>query len=430
VRIDLPYGRGTLPVEFPDDATDVVLPRPAEALPDARAVLEAALRAPINMLPLRERLRRGDTVAISVCDHTRPQPREPMLRALLDELPGVRDEDITVLVATGTHRASTRDELRAMFGAELAGRLRIENHDCVASEHVALGTVTGLYGGDVDVAVDRRWVAADIRLTTGFVEPHFFAGFSGGPKMVTPGLAALHTVQQLHNVARIGSPDAIWGVVEGNPVHDAIRAAAALAPPTMVFDVLLDRTHRITHAFAGELDATHRAACATARQIAMQPVAQRYPVIVTTNGGYPLDQNLYQAVKGMRSAAQVAAEGALIISAAECADGMPAGSPFAEQVLSGRSPQQVLDDLAAGADVPEQWQLQVLAQLQTRFRIGLHCAGISAGDLGRAGLEPVADVAAAVGAALADAGPGARVCVLPSGAETIPYVEREASVTG
>jgi len=423
MRIDLPYGRGVIPVKFDDEVTDVVLPRPAETLPGTGEVLAAALRDPIGAPPLRERVRRGDTVAISVCDHTRPQPREPMVRALLDELHGVRDEDITVLVATGTHRASAPSELRAMFGAELAARLRIENHDCVESAHVDLGTVTGLFGGDVDVAVDRRWVDADIRLTTGFVEPHFFAGFSGGPKMVTPGLAALHTVQQLHNVARIGSPDAIWGVVEGNPVHDAIRAAAALAPPTMVFDVLLDRTHRITHAFAGELTATHRVACATARQIAMQPVAQRYPVVVTTNGGYPLDQNLYQAVKGMRSAAQVAADGALIISAAACSDGMPTGSPFEAQVLSGRSPQQVLDELAAGADVPEQWQLQVLAQLQTRFRLGLHCDGITAADLSRAGLEPIADVAAAVQAALADAGPGARVCVLPSGAETIPYVK-------
>jgi nickel-dependent lactate racemase len=226
----------------------------------------------------------------------------------------------------------------------------------------------------------------------------------------------------LHNVARIASPSAIWGVVEGNPVHDAIRAAAALAPPTMIFDVLLDRAHRITHALAGEMFATHAAACALAREIAMQPVAQRYPVVVTTNGGYPLDQNLYQAVKGMRSAAQVAADGGLIICVAECSDGLPDDSPFAEQVLSGRSPEQVLADLAAGADVPEQWQIQVLAQLQTRFRIGLHCAGIPDAALERAGLEPIPDVAAAVSTALAGAGPGARACVLPSGAETIPYV--------
>jgi nickel-dependent lactate racemase len=428
MRIDLPYGRGLLPVNFADDVTDVVVPASPSAVPVADDVLAAALRAPIGVPPLSKRVRRGNRVAISVCDHTRPQPRARMLRALLEQLPAVRDEDITVLVATGTHRASTRDELRTMFGPELIERLRIENHDCLASDHISVGTVAGLHGGDVDVALNRRWVEADIRLTTGFVEPHFFAGFSGGPKMVAPGLAALHTVQQLHNVARIASPRAIWGVVEGNPVHDAIRAAAAFAPPTMAFDVLLDRTHRISHAFAGEMAQTHRRACATARDIAMQPVGQRYPVVVTTNGGYPLDQNLYQAVKGMRSAAQVAADGALIICVAECGDGIPDDSPFAAQLLNGRSPQQVLTDLAAGAELPEQWQIQVLAQLQIQYRLGVHCAGIPAFDLNHAGLEPVDDVAAAVSAALTAAGPAARVCVLPSGAETIPYVSGSVSV--
>jgi nickel-dependent lactate racemase len=172
---------------------------------------------------------------------------------------------------------------------------------------------------------------------------------------------------------------------------------------------------------------THRAACTAAREIAMQPVAQRYPVVITTNGGYPLDQNLYQAVKGMPSAAQVAAEGALILCVAECSDGLPDDSPFAEQLLSGRTPQQALAELAAGADVPEQWQLQVLAQLQTTFRIGLHCAGIDAANLAVAGIEAVDDVAVAVRHALAAAGPEARVCVLPSGAETIPYVSGNAA---
>jgi nickel-dependent lactate racemase len=172
---------------------------------------------------------------------------------------------------------------------------------------------------------------------------------------------------------------------------------------------------------------THRAAYTAAREIAMQPVAQRYPVVITTNGGYPLDQNLYQAVKGMRSAAQVAAEGALIVCVAECSDGLPDDSPFAVQLLSGRTPQQALAELAAGAEVPEQWQLQVLAQLQTTFRIGLHCAGIAAAQLAVAGIEAVDDVAAAVRLALAASGPDARVCVLPSGAETIPYVTGDAA---
>ena len=162
----------------------------------------------------------------------------------------------------------------------------------------------------------------------------------------------------------------------------------------------------------------------------MQAVPQRYAVVVTTNAGYPLDQNLYQAVKGMRSAAQIVADGGLIVCAAECADGVPDASPFAEQVLRGRSARQVLDDLAGAPEpVPEQWQIQVLAQLRLQARIGVHCDGIDNATLRAAGLEPVPDVAAAVLAALDAAGAAARVCVLPSGAETIPFVPAAAALS-
>lgn len=419
--VELPYGRGLSAVDLPDDRTDVVLPMPAAPAPDPAALLRRTLRAAPELARLRAMTRSGRSVVVSVCDHTRPQPRALMLEALLDVL-GPADDDVTVLVATGTHRGSTDAELDEMLGPELRRRLRVVNHDC-EQNHVALGMVRGLPGGDVDVAVDRRWVEADIRITTGFVEPHFFAGFSGGPKLVTPGLAALHTVQALHNVERIAAPRSIWGVVEDNPVHIGIRAAAALAPPDLAFDVLLDREHRITHAFAGALDEMHAAACATAREVAMRAVPARYPVVVTTNAGHPLDQNLYQAVKGMRSAAQIVAEGGLIVCAAECADGIPDGSPFAEQILRGRSPRRILADLAAAPEpIPEQWQIQVLAQLLSHARIGLHCSGIDDDTVRAAGLVPVPDIAAAVRDALAADGPDARVCVLPSGAETIPFV--------
>ena len=290
-----------------------------------------------------------------------------------------------------------------MLGESLLERLEVVNHDCRDPDHVDLGLVSG----DVRVALDHRWVEADVRVSTGFVEPHFFAGFSGGPKLVAPGLAALHTVEALHNAARIGSPQAVWGVVEGNPVHDAIREAAALAPPTLSFDVLLNRHHEITHAFAGDLDATHAEACRTARSVAMRAVPHRYPVVVTTNAGFPLDQNLYQAVKGMRSAAQVVAPGGLVICAAECSDGVPSPSPFADQVLSGLAPEELLRRIRGGEEaVPEQWQVQILADMLADHRIGVHCTGIADDDLRLAGLLPVADVGEAVELALADAGPG------------------------
>ena len=162
----------------------------------------------------------------------------------------------------------------------------------------------GRFGADVPVWLNSLWAEADLRITTGFVEPHFFAGFSGGPKLVAPGLAGLETTLVLHDAARIGHADARWGVTHGNPVHDDVRAIAAGTGTHFSLDVVLDGAHRVAAAFGGELLAMHEAACVVVRQTAMRPVARPFDVVVTTNSGFPLDQNLYQAVKGMSAAAR------------------------------------------------------------------------------------------------------------------------------
>jgi nickel-dependent lactate racemase len=227
--------------------------------------------------------------AISVCDVTRPQPRELMLGAIMEVLDGViRPEDVVVLIATGTHRASTTEERRTMLGDDVLSAWRVIDHDARdATGLVDLGMV-----GDVPVWLAREWVEADIRITTGFVEPHFFAGFSGGPKMVAPGLAGLDTTLELHNARRIGDTRATWGVIEGNPVHDAVRGIALATGVDFALDVLLDDEQRITRAFAGEILAMHAAACVEARHEAMQAVDEPFDLVITSNSGYPLDQNL------------------------------------------------------------------------------------------------------------------------------------------
>jgi nickel-dependent lactate racemase len=196
-----------------------------------------------------------------------------MIPALLEELDGIIDlDDVVVLVATGTHRANTDTELRAMFGDAVVDAVRIVNHDARARDTV---TWCGRFGADVPVWLHREWCAADVRITTGFVEPHFFAGFSGGPKLVAPGLAALETVLVLHDAARIGHPNARWGVTTGNPVHDDVRAIAAATGVTFALDVVLDANKAIVDAFGGDLEAEHTAACASARTAAMQPSTDR-----------------------------------------------------------------------------------------------------------------------------------------------------------
>ena len=276
MEVWLAYGEEGLRVELPEERTTVVQPVHAQAAADPMATLHTAMREPVAGAPLREIAKPGQTVAISMCDGTRPQPRHLMIPAVLEELDGIIDlDDVTILVATGTHRGNTEQELRRMLGDEVYDSVRVVNHD--ARDPSTL-TWMGEHGDGVPVWLNTEWVQADLRITTGFVEPHFFAGFSGGPKLVTPGLAALDTVLTLHDASRIGHPNAIWGIIEGNPVHDDIRAVVdAVGDVHFALDVTLNREQQIVRAFGGELSPMHRAACEAARGTAMQevPVALR-----------------------------------------------------------------------------------------------------------------------------------------------------------
>ena len=426
MQVQLAYGRTGLVVELPADRTTVVEPRDVPGAPDPRQVLRTALRNPVAGPPLREVVQPGQSVVISVCDGTRAQPRDLMVPAVLEELEGVvAPEDVLVLVATGTHRGNTDAEIRAMLGDEVVDTVRVLNHDARDdSSLVWLGT----HGDGVPVWVNRHWVEADVRITTGFVEPHFFAGFSGGPKMVVPGLAGLETVLTLHDARRIGSPLAVWGVCEGNPVHDDIRAVvAAVGRVDFAVDVTLNREQQVVGAFAGELFAMHAMAREAARELAMAPVDGLFDVVVTTNSGYPLDQNLYQAVKGMSAAATVVKEGGTIVCAAECRDGFPDHGSYREVLESAASPQELLAMIAdRPRTVPDQWQVQVQAKLQSRARVIVHTSYLSAEALRAAHLERTDDVAATVRELLAALPADARVCVLPEGPQTIPYVVQHA----
>ncbi|MCG5212591.1 nickel-dependent lactate racemase [Streptosporangium soli] len=421
MKVHLSYGETGLEVELPEEATTVVTPVHHPAAADQTEVLLAALRSPVAGPPLRERVRRGQTVAISACDGTRPQPRHLMIPAILAELDGLVDPaDVTILIATGTHRGNTEAELLEMFGPSVAGSVRIVNHDARDSSTL---TYMGVFGKDVPVWLNSAWVEADVRITTGFVEPHFFAGFSGGPKLVAPGLAALETVLTLHDAARIGHERATWGVIEGNPVHDDVRAIAAGTGVTFSLDVILNRDKDIVAAFGGDILPMHAAATAAARELAMRRVDAPFDVVITTNSGYPLDQNLYQAVKGMSAAYQVVRPGGVIVCAAECRDGFPDHGSYREVLASAASPQALLDEIAARPQtIPDQWQVQIQARIQAAVRVVMHTSYLTDADLATAHLEQTGDIAATVAAELAAAGPGARVCVLPEGPQTIPYL--------
>lgn len=435
MKINLAYGSTRLPIELPDKITTVIEPKYVRGIArDAEFdALTDALRKPIGSPPLRERVNADDRVAIVFCDITRAIPTARILPPLLKELQdaGVRDENIILLNATGTHRINTPDELRVMVGPEVFARYRVGNHDCeIADDHTAVGTTRG----GRTVSVDTRLLNATVRILTGFIEPHFFAGFSGGPKMVVPGLASLDTVLQLHDAQLIGEHNARWGITRDNPLWQEIRRAAELAmttpPPdgTRVvnfnYNITLNRDLDITGVFCGDLDASHTAGCEFAREVAMQRVSEPFDIVVTTNSGYPLDLNLYQTVKGMSAAAQVVKQNGEIVVASECREGFPAHGQYRALLSHGSTPDRWLHHIhSPNFSQPDQWQVQIQAQIQKKARVHLYTDGLTDAEIRSAQINPIYDVAQTVHTLLRERGEQARVCVLPEGPQTIPYVQ-------
>ena len=416
MRVDLAYGRHGTSVEVPD-SSDVILPVDAPALADEDAAIRAALHAPVAGAPLRTLAEGARRVAVVFPDLTRPMPNRTVLPPLLDELAraGVPDGRVTLLCATGTHRRATAAEMAELIGPGLVARYRVVDHDAQSDEHVAVGEMDG-----VAVLLQREYVEADLRIVTGFVEPHFFAGFSGGPKAVCPGLAATETILEAHHPRRIADPRATFCTRHGNPVHDFVRAATALASPLLSVDVAINRDRRVTSVFVGPLPAAHDAACAHVAAAAVRQVGAPFDLVVSTNGGHPLDRNLYQAVKGMAAADRILREGGTVVMAAACADGVPDDGAFARLLEESRTP----GDLVASTAGPEldRWQAQVLGRVLARGAVRLHTDGLGVDAIRTAQLVPAPDLDEAVGNTLAALGPSARVAVLPEGPLTVATV--------
>ena len=418
VKIQLQYGRDGIETDIPGDVT-VLEPRFVAGLADERAAFVEAVRRPIGSRPLSELVGARDKVALVIPDITRPFPSDRVLPWVLDELTHVPLEQIVIVNGTGSHRVNTPDELRAMVGADVFGRVRVVNHD--SHDAVTLAPAgTGIDGRPV--LMNRDYVEADRRIVLGFIEPHFMAGFSGGYKAVFPGIADIGAIMRYHDASMIGDPKTTWGLLEGNPTQRRIRHDGALLPVDFCINVTLNRRREITRFFCGAVLAAHDAGCAWSRETAMVACARPFPIVVTTNSGYPLDQNLYQAVKGMSAAAQIVDDGGYIVTAARCNDGFPAHGNFRTLLMDHDSPQAVLDTiLAPGFLLYDQWEAQILANIRLKARVGL-LSEIAHDEVRRAHLDPVVDVGEAVAAERARLGEDAPVAVLPEGPMTIPYL--------
>jgi nickel-dependent lactate racemase len=418
MKVNLAYGSGHLPIEVPDDRTTVIEPAHIDGLADEKAAVLDALQNPIGSQPLLERISPDAKICIAFTDITRATPNDRIIPWLLEHLGGPND-NITLLNQLGTHRPNTREELETMLTPEVVANYRVLNHEPEnPKELVQVGTTAD----GTPALLNRHIVEADLRIITGFIEPHFFAGFSGGVKGIMPGCAGLETVMSNHGAKNIGDPQATFGVTVGNPLWEELRDIALKTGPSFLLNITLNEQRDITNVFAGDIIEAHKTGCVFVKKSAMQPLEQPFDIVVTTNSGYPLDLNLYQGVKGMSAGVRVLKEGGTLILAAECREGVPDGSPLDDLLRSAGSIEEILAMLSTPGFVrPEQWQAQIQALVQRRAEV-LVCCELDDATLRACHLAPCADINAEVAKRLAKLGADARVAVLPQGPLTIPYL--------
>lgn len=428
MKTRIAYGTSGLEIALPDTvSTEVIEPHFTPGLADQDKALRDALRSPVGSAPLAELVGATDRVAIVFSDITRPTPYDIILPPLLSELSHLPDEQIIFFNATGTHRANTKEELTSILGPEIVRRFRIVQNDCEDQEsHVSVGTTPG--GNEIFIL--REFLECEVKIPTGFIEPHFFAGMSGGGKAIMPGLASLSSVQNNHSVAHMDHEKVRWGLTDGNPLWEELRDGALLTEPSFLLNVALNRDKEITAVFAGDFSEAHRAGCEYVRERAMVAVEEEFDLVLTSNSGHPLDLNMYQTVKGMSAARQIVRSGGHIIMAAECWDGIPAHGQYGRLLAEADTPQKLLSTLRTpGFIAQDMWQAQIHALVCEHAHVHFYSDNLSDEQIRTGFMEPTRDIGATI-AELVAGTEVKRICVLPEGPMTIAYVGRPAAMRG
>ncbi len=425
MQIRFAFGEHGLDVNLPDGPRyEVIESRSASALPDVAAALDAALDRPIGSRPLRELAAGKKTAAISVCDITRPAPNwltlPPLLKRLHDA--GIPVEGVTILIATGLHREATPSEINHILGPEIAAKYRIVNHDArVLADHRWLGTT----GRGIPVYIDERFMAAELHITLGFIEQHLMLGFSGGRKLVAPGLAAQETIKVIHSPLFMREPMATEGSIADNPLHAQLLEIARMAGHHFMLDVTLTQSREVSGIFAGDPVKAHAAGVDFLRTTSLERLTGLADAVITSAAGYPLDLTLYQTVKGVTAAQHIVKPGGRILIMGECAEGV--GSPeFAEKVAGFSDYDSFLDEIRSAAVEIDQWQLEKLALTGQKHELFLYVPGLAKERLGGLASHCFWDPKSAVDAVLKGLPAGARVALVPEGPYVYARVEDEA----
>jgi nickel-dependent lactate racemase len=421
MQIHLAFGKTGLAVDLPEGFRYRVLEaRTAAPLPDWQGALESALDRPIGAPPLAEIALGKGSAAISVCDITRPAPNRltlpPVLRRL--EQAGILRERITILIATGLHRAATESEIREICGAEIAAAYRVVNHDARnLSSHRHLGFTQS----NTPVYIDERFAAADLHITLGFIEPHLMLGYSGARKLIAPGLAAQETIKVLHSPKFMRDARAVEGSIEDNPLHRELLEIARLARHDFIVDVALARDRSIAAVFAGHPELAHSRGVDFVSHVLLETLDEPVDAAIASSAGYPLDLTFYQCIKGVTAASHVVKPGGSILLVAACSEG--AGAPeFARMLREGTSDAAFLERIQGAPVTIDQWQLEKLAMVTTRQRLLWYVPGLPAEY--HAGLwgQSYATVESALRELTSTLPPGANIAVIPDG----PYVLAKA----
>jgi nickel-dependent lactate racemase len=420
LRVTLDYGRTGLDVELPADR--VVGPlaiRDVPPIADLEGAIATILDNPIGSAPLRELARGKKDACILICDITRPVPNRAILEPVLGILHevGMPRENVLILVATGLHRPSTEEERIEMLGQAIVSSYRIEDHyGTRLEEHTYLGTTPR----GVPAWIDTRYLEADLKITTGLIEPHLMAGYSGGRKLICPGIAALETVKLWHGPDFLEHPKADCGFLEGNPVHEENTRIAKMAGCDFIVNVTLDSRRQVTSVVAGDMEAAFLEGVKFVEGICKAPVSRPVDVVVTSAAGYPLDTTLYQAVKGLTGCLGIVKEGGTIILAASLTEGI--GSPEFQSLFHENETLEIFMQRILGKDyfVMDQWQLEELAKVRRKVRVKIVSDGLAPEVLSGCFVEPAASVELALAESLADYGPDAQVAVIPKGPYVLP----------
>jgi nickel-dependent lactate racemase len=422
MKTQFAFGKNGIEVSVPEGFDcQVIRSRSGAALKDVDAALGTALDQPIGCEPLAALAAGKKTAAISVCDITRPAPNRVTLPPLLKRLHGVGIpvDGITILIATGLHRGATEDEVRQIVGPEIAAAYRMASHDARDFKaHRSLGTTRR----GTPVYIDERFMAADLHITLGFIEQHLMLGFSGGRKLVAPGLAAQETIKVLHSPKFMREPLATEGSIAGNPLHAELLEIARMARHDFILDVALTQEREISGVFAGDAVKAHAAGVEFVETTCLERLKEPVDAVITSSAGYPLDLTFYQTTKGITAAQHIVKPGGRILVVGECAEG--AGSAeFARKLEKFEGPQSYLNEIADSAVEIDQWQIEKVALVGLKHELFFYTPGVSKRQLGSLGAKAFDDLGEAVAAVLDGLPAGARVALVPEG----PYTFAKAA---